>query len=964
LPAFFQDHHSDLKLSYAGPHRRGLRRAQVAAIWALAARAIEGKDPAQAILPTGTGKTAVITALPFALKAQRVLVITPSQVVRRQIAREFASFTVLRRTGALPRLNDRPVVLSLERQIRRADAWEAMRRHEVVVSTPQCVSPAYKRVVPAPSGLFDLLIVDEAHHEPAKTWRALIEHFSTIPRLMLTATPFRRDRRGLSGEIAYWYSLHDAIADGVYSPIHFRAVRPHAAESADDAVARTAITRLDSEMHRTAGSQLVVRTDRIEEALKLQQLYATKGLDLAVLSSNSSASEVGQILTALENGDARGVVVIGVLTEGFDLPNLKIAAYHRKHQSLAATLQFIGRISRATPENVQPELIAVPEEISSETRLLYDEDASWTELLPRIADTAVARERERRRYSEEFDEPRGKYSRSSIYPDKRVQCYQLNVDADQRENLRLTADWPDELVRSPVYDYTTDSSGELALIITRDLVHPTWLLSDALDSFEYSLHLACLDREHGYLYLSSETDASRRALLQHFNLESATEVPPDRINAVLYSRGVEHYSSVGVRMSREIAQQGVSYQILTGRDAARGVGPNDATGASAGHLIGRYQEGTAWHSVSVSLETGRLRESGEAALLDFKDWCFGVSTLLDQIPNSNTPPGLTLPIRSSFASYPPNAIGVTLPDVFYSGDLELDARGTWINSLSTDARVRSAGQQVLLGFASGDRLIAVVAFDTSGRVHVTDDDDIDVRIGGEIRKLSDVLTATVHPQFFFADGTTVVGNGLLPARGYHAGLRSDIFEVWDWTGVDPRRESRPPRPEYGMNIQSRAIQEFATRHPDSFIVVDDGAGEIADVIVLWFPNERMLQFSLIHCKWSSADNAGHRLEDLYQVVCQTMRSLRWGAPVALLSELANRLAQRRQTRMVQGSRDQLLDAINRYRGRGGFAGRIYAVQPGVSETGIDTWIEGRNLIASCDEVANRLALPLIFCISE
>jgi hypothetical protein len=838
-----------------------------------------------------------------------------------------------------------------------------MERNDVVVTTPQCISPAYKRVVPAPPGLFDLVIIDEAHHEPAKTWRALVEHFSTIPRLMLTATPFRRDRRGLSGEIVYWYSLHDAIADGIYVPIHFRAVRPNAGEPDDDAVAKTAIARLNSEAHINGHSQLVVRTDRIEDALKLQQLYATKGLALCVLSSNSPRAEVEQTLNALESGEARGVVVIGVLTEGFDLPKLKIAAYHRKHQSLAATLQFIVRLSRTTDQNVQPELIAVPEAISGETRELYDEDASWTELLPRIADTAVARERERRRYSETFSRPKGNYARGSIYPDKRVQCFRLNVNAADLEDLRLTGNWPDQVVRSAVYDYATDPDGELAIVITRDLVHPTWLLSDALDSFEYSLHLACLDRTHGYLYLSSETDASRRELLKHFGLEDvAIEVPADRINAVLLSRGVEHYSSVGVRMSREIAQQGVSYQILTGRDAARGVGPVDTTGSSAGHLIGRYQIGDEWHNVSVSLESGRVRESGEATLLDFKDWCLAISPLLNQVPVSNTPPGLTIPIRASFASYPINAIGVTLPDLFYSGELELDDCGTWINSLSVDARVRSAGQRVVLGFASGDRLIASVAFDTGGRVHPIS--DVDVRVAGDVRRLSDVLVAGTRPQFFFADGSTVAGNGLLAPRVYHAGLRSDIFEVWDWAGVDLRRESRPPRPPFVMNIQAKAVKEFSTRYPDSFIIVDDGAGEIADVIVLWFPNERMLQFSLVHCKWSAADNAGHRLDDLYQVVCQTMRSLRWGSPIALLSELATRLDQRPQTRLAQGNRNQLVEAIGKYRGRGGFAGHIYAVQPGVSEAHIDTWTEGRNLIASCDDVANRLALPLSFCVSK
>jgi superfamily II DNA or RNA helicase len=958
---FFKGHHSDLRLFYGSSDSSGLRRAQVAAIWGLCAHAIETTDPGQAVLPTGTGKTAVIVAIPFALKASRVLVVTPSQVVRRQIAREFTTLSTLRRTGALNDFNDRPDVRSLGSQVRSEDSWALMRRHDVIVTTPQCVSPAYTRVVPPPDGFFDLVIVDEAHHEPAKTWRTLLEHFPTTRRLLLTATPFRRDRRGLSGEIVYWYSLHDAINDGVYSPIHFRAVRQEGEESPDDAVARAAIMRINSNEHRAARSQLVVRTDEISDALRLRNLYENNGLNLRVLSSKSSVAEVSQILEALESGAARGAVVVGVLTEGFDLPRLKIAAYHRKHKSLAATLQFIGRLSRYTGEPVQGELLAIPEVISGETRLLYDEDASWNELLPRIADTAVSRERDRREYSQEFSKPRGNYSRASIYPPKRIQCYKITDDG-LREVHTLAREWPRTIVRSPVYDYATDSEGVVALTITRDLVHPPWILSDALDSFQYVLHLACLDVEHGYLFLSSETDASRRDLLIHFGLEEhAIEVSPERVNSVLHALGVEVYSSVGVRMSREVAQQGLSYQILTGRDAGRGVGPLDTSGSSAGHLIGRYRNGNEWHTVSASLETARIRESGEATLLDFRDWCFAISLQLDLTQTSNTPPGLSLPVRSSFNAYPQNAIGAILPEVFYSGELELEVDGTWTNTLATEVRVRSLGQRILVGFTIDRHIFAILTLDLHGRI--TGIRETDVRLHGQITTLSTLLANERPIQFYFSDGSTVVGNGLLSARGYHAALRSDMFEIWDWADVDIHRESRDPRAPYTKNIQGRTIDEFAARHPASYIIVDDGAGEIADIIVLEFLHERMLEFSLVHCKWSTEDAPGRRLDDLYQVMCQTVRSTRWGSPRTLLSEIATRLNSRPQTKCVKGNKDNLLSAISRYSGRGGFRGSLYAVQPGISHAALPGWTEGRNLIAACDDIANRVNMPLTCCFS-
>ena len=836
-----------------------------------------------------------------------------------------------------------------------------MARHDVVVTTPQCVSPAYRRVVLPPPDFFDLVIIDEAHHEPAKTWRSLVEHFPKTRRLLLTATPFRRDRRGLSGEIVYWYSLHDAMADHVYAPIHFRAVHPKDGESEDDAVARVAIARMNSPEHLKAGSQLVVRTDEIDDALRLRELYSRNGLELSVLSSNSSQQEVDRILTALEKGASRGAAVVGVPTEGFDLPRLKIAAYHKKHKSLAATLQFIGRIARVVSDAPPPELLAIPEVISGETRHLYDEDSSWTELLPRIADTAVYRERERREYSQSFPQPQGNYSRASIFPPKRIQCYRISSN-EALADVRLTSEWPSQLVRSAVYDYATDSDGSLALIITRDVVHPPWLLSDALDSYEYTLHLACIDRERGYFYLTTSSDASRRELLRHFSFENnTTEVAPERLNAVLHAVGIEGYSNIGIRMSREAAAQGLSYHILTGRDPTHGIGAMDVAGSSAGHLIGRYKEGEELRSISVSLDSGRIRESGDATLLDYRDWCYTISQHLEITQSTNTPPGLALPVRASFSHYPNDAVGVALPAPFYSGEIELEVDDRWENAFSLESRVRSAGACLLMGFYSGKRRIATVAYDQNGRV--TARVDAIARYAMKTSPIADLLSDLPRPQFYFADGSTVVGNGLLSRRPYHAALRSDLFELWDWQSVDIRREALAARPAFQKNVQQRAIEEFASRNPEAYIVVDDGAGEIADIIVLRFRNQRILDISLVHCKWSVDDVPGRRLIDLYQVTCQAMRSTRWASPRLLLPELSARVRSRTLTHCVQGTADDLLHAIEQFGNRGIYTTSIFAVQPGISNAALPRWEEGRNLASACDDFISRANVALTFCIS-
>src|SRR5699024_12418851 len=42
---------------------------------------------------------------------------------------------------------------------------------------------------------FDIIIIDEAHHEPAKTWQSVLENMKFCRQLLFTATPFRREDR-------------------------------------------------------------------------------------------------------------------------------------------------------------------------------------------------------------------------------------------------------------------------------------------------------------------------------------------------------------------------------------------------------------------------------------------------------------------------------------------------------------------------------------------------------------------------------------------------------------------------------------------------------------------------------------------------------------------------------------------------------------------------------------------------
>lgn len=100
--SYFSDNYLRLTFPLAEGERPGFREAQRGALFAIGAHFSGRNDAAIITMPTGAGKTAVLQASAFLLQAGRVLVLTPSRLVREQIAEDFQKLGVLKRLGAIP----------------------------------------------------------------------------------------------------------------------------------------------------------------------------------------------------------------------------------------------------------------------------------------------------------------------------------------------------------------------------------------------------------------------------------------------------------------------------------------------------------------------------------------------------------------------------------------------------------------------------------------------------------------------------------------------------------------------------------------------------------------------------------------------------------------------------------------------------------------------------------------------
>ena len=176
-------------------------------------------------MPTGTGKTETMLAWLVAQRPERVLVVVPSTALRDQIATKFETLGILQLEGIVDRSALRPRVGRLEgRFADDAEARAFVEAANVVVATPNAIHANEPEVRGVFFQGFTHLLVDEAHHAPARTWTEIIRVFANRPTLLFTATPFRRDGLTLPGRVIFRFPLREAQKEGYFSTIDFSAV--------------------------------------------------------------------------------------------------------------------------------------------------------------------------------------------------------------------------------------------------------------------------------------------------------------------------------------------------------------------------------------------------------------------------------------------------------------------------------------------------------------------------------------------------------------------------------------------------------------------------------------------------------------------------------------------------------------------------------------------------------------------
>lgn len=960
--SYFSDHYGAFSYPLEAGDNAGFRLAQLGAIHATGAHFVTRTDPGVVTMPTGSGKTAVLTACAFVLRAKRVLVITPSRLVREQIAENFAELKDLRQVGAVPAALPNPKVFGTKHRISSAPEWEALREYDVVVGTVQSISPEFEGVPEPPADLFDLVLVDEAHHSPAKTWRAVLDHFGSAQTILFTATPFRQDQREIKGRFIFTYDLRQAYEDGVFGDIVFQAVEPSDGESHDVAIARAAEQQLASDREAGLQHHLMVRTDSRKRATALLEVYKSNtALRLRLITGDKSLRYVKGVIAQLKAGELDGIVCVNMLGEGFNFPSLKIAAIHSPHRSLSVTLQFIGRFARVGGEGLgRATFLAVPSEVEIEAERLYDSRAVWQEMVQNLSAARVNQEAQTREVLESFEateEIAPDLADLSLYvlePYYHVKVYQLDAVIDLHEPVAF----PEAL--QVVYESISEAHNA-AVYITREMSLPRWTTDDRLSIIQPDLFIFYQHVESRLLFIC----ASRRSpglyeeLVDSFNDANPRPLPLVRLNRALNDLTTLEFFNVGMR-NRVAASTTESYRIITGSNADKAILKSDNRLYHRGHVFGRgIEDGDA---VTIGLSSAsKIWSNKSSKLPDLIDWC---STLASRIASERTPvtnSGLDyldvgeeieqLPEYIVGVSWPPNVFKTPHLASFETADGRVEAQLLDFE-LSIDGAADTP-DAVALALSFGPDFVyrATFSFETNRFFEPASDHEpqLSVDLDRYSTDIIDFLNEEM-PLFFTADLAFVQGYSLLrqPAEG--APVFDDrAIEVVDWAahGVAIGVEFGPTGSDL-ISVHEDLERELAQSNK-TVVYYDHGTGEMADFVAIEQREEGGLLVQFYHCKGATGAGPGHRVGDVYEIAGQAVKSVIWALKQRILYNIRRRFSQNIGShRFIRGDLPTLEEML-----AGATPAQIefefIAVQPGLQKDGLPAGM-GNVLAAASDHL--------------
>lgn len=623
----------------------------------------------------------------------------------------------------------------------------------------------------------------------------------------------------------------------------------------------------------------MVRTNTKDSAKELEKLYLSEtSLVLKRIDSSMSNKTIKKYIDELKDKTLDGIICVDMLGEGFDFPNLKIAAIHSPHKSLASTLQFIGRFARTNSNNIgTAKFIAMNDnELLIENEALYTNEAIWQDIIIDLSENRTKEEEQTKEYFKTFrkidnslNDGVVEISLHSIRPNCHAKILKVS-------EFDITAKFPD--LCNVTEEVLINENDNTVIGIGKENSTPKWITNDSILDINNILYIVHYQKECGLLFIYSQnkTEIVYDSIAKSFS-GSYSKIPKYQMNRVLGElNGFEIFNS---GMQNRYVESGESYRISAGSDVSSAIDPITGQLYSPGHVF--CKASTDESEITIGYSSGsKMWSSSYMSIPQFVKWCdFNGKKIVNADMKVKTNTNFDfLPMPTPLQKYPEN---IFICD--YSAD-------TYTSAPVLKEEIEGIFKSILTDIPP--RIIKIVPntitieFRHEGEVEYIDCDvngnyssmNTQFRLidGRSVMTLADYLNE--YPLIFKTTDDILI-QGIEQFQGNPEAIvytSDNIIGIdWDKYGTDRSVEVNDPiHHPTEISIQTTVEEILKNDANNKFIIYDHSSSEMADFITIQ-ETEFKFEVVLYHVKKMSATTYNNSVNDVYEVAGQAVKSTIW-----------------------------------------------------------------------------------------
>jgi superfamily II DNA or RNA helicase len=304
-------------------------------------------------MPTGTGKTRLFASIVKDIhklsiqnkKAYKVLILAHRQELIKQISENIGVRYGIAHGKIMSKNWEEDFyptqVASVQTLTRRLDKWGDKK--------------------------FDFIIIDEAHHALAPTYKKICKEFPDAKLLGVTATPYRMSKasfRTMFDELIISDSISEFIKKGYLSEYEYYSIKPNSkiqklvdninefdidGDYADKALSNTfdkdkiRANLLQTYYKYANGKKGIIYTINKSHNEHVCKIFVDAGINAKAIDSETKSEDRIKIVRDFKNGNIQILCNVNIFSEGFDCPDVEFIQLARPTKSLAMYLQQVGR---------------------------------------------------------------------------------------------------------------------------------------------------------------------------------------------------------------------------------------------------------------------------------------------------------------------------------------------------------------------------------------------------------------------------------------------------------------------------------------------------------------------------------------------------------------------------------------------------------------------------------------------